>query len=309
MYNYIITTDDFSAANNKILEIKNSIKYELDEVSYDLEEDGIYSIIDELSTVSLFDTPKFVVVKSAEVLLTFSDKAVLELATIMNDMDSSNVLILLSTKGFDTKSEKYQRIKRFSTYIDIKMKNISLDKFAIRELEKDEYKIDNEALSLLCSYSPNLSYLEQYIEVLKCYKMNDKKITDKDIIQMVQKPLDDNVYQLIEAVIKKDKKGTFACYNDLKIINLQPSYLVSLLISKFQELYNVQVLTKSGLNQNDISNLFNVSSGRAYYMIKNAKSISINEIKNNLEYLNKLEYEIKSGKVDQALGLELYFLR
>ena len=227
----------------------------------------------------------------------------------MNDMDSSNVLILLSTKGFDTKSEKYQRIKRFSTYIDIKMKNISLDKFAIRELEKDEYKIDNEALSLLCSYSPNLSYLEQYIEVLKCYKMNDKKITDKDIIQMVQKPLDDNVYQLIEAVIKKDKKGTFACYNDLKIINLQPSYLVSLLISKFQELYNVQVLTKSGLNQNDISNLFNVSSGRAYYMIKNAKSISINEIKNNLEYLNKLEYEIKSGKVDQALGLELYFLR
>ena len=139
--------------------------------------------------------------------------------------------------------------------------------------------------------------------------MNDKKITDKDIIQMVQKPLDDNVYQLIEAVIKKDKKGTFACYNDLKIINLQPSYLVSLLISKFQELYNVQVLTKSGLNQNDISNLFNVSSGRAYYMIKNAKSISINEIKNNLEYLNKLEYEIKSGKVDQALGLELYFLR
>ena len=46
-----------------------------------------------------------------------------------------------------------------------------------------------------------------------------------------------------------------------------------------------------------------------YYMIKNAKSSSMKKIKDNLELLNQLEYDIKSGKIDQSLGLELYLLK
>ena len=44
-------------------------------------------------------------------------------------------------------------------------------------------------------------------------------------------------------------------------------------------------------------------------MIKNAKSSSMKKIKDNLELLNQLEYDIKSGKIDQSLGLELYLLK
>ena len=44
-------------------------------------------------------------------------------------------------------------------------------------------------------------------------------------------------------------------------------------------------------------------------MIKNAKNTTMQKIKDNLSLLNKLEYDIKSGKIEQSLGLELYFLR
>ncbi len=100
----------------------------------------------------------------------------------------------------------------------------------------------------------------------------------------------------------------FSCFKDLKLRSIQASYLVSLILNKFQELYNVSILIKSNTSQADIASLFNVSSGRAYYMIKNAKNTNINKIKRNLSLLNELDYKIKSGKIDQNLGLELYFL-
>ena len=309
MHSYIITTDDFKAGIKKIEEIRKSIPHELEDVSYDLDEDGVYSLIDELTTVSLFNDPKLVVVKSPEELFSASDKKINELCMAMNDTASENVLILLFTKSFDYKNEKYLKLKRFASTIDIKLKNIPLDKLALDILSEDGYTIDNDALSLLVSYSENMSMMLESIEILKCYTKDQKRISNKDVLLLVKKPLDDNVYELIEAVLKRDKKRIFQSYNDLKIINMQPSFLVSMLINKFQELYNVSVLVKGGMNQADIAELFNVSSGRAYYMLKNSKSSSLSDIKLNLDRLNKLEYDIKSGRCDQSLGLELYFLK
>ena len=87
------------------------------------------------------------------------------------------------------------------------------------------------------------------------------------------------------------------------------SYIVSLLINKFQELYNTYILSKANMSQADIANVFHVSSGRAYYMLKNVKKLSLDKIKQNLELLNDLDYNIKSGKLDQNIGLELYLLK
>lgn len=309
MYNYIITTDDVTAGMNKVDEIRRSFNIEFDESSYDLDDDGIYSVIDELSTISLFDTTKFIIVKSSEGICKIGDKALKELCSIMNDINSNNVLVLFSTKGFDYKNENYVKIKRYATTIDIKIKNISIDKFIIDSFQSDGYQIDNQSISLMTSYIDNLSSAMSYIDILKAYKYNEKKINVSDVKKMVSKPLEDNVYQLVEAVLEKNKKRVFSCYNDLKVINVQPSYIVSMLLNKFQEMYNVYTLIKGGMNQTDIQELFNVSSGRAYYMVKNSKSTNMNDIKNNLKLLNELEYGIKSGHVEQNLGLELYFLK
>ncbi|MCR5231202.1 MAG: hypothetical protein K6B64_00975 [Acholeplasmatales bacterium] len=79
MFNYIISTDDISAAMKKIEEIKKSLSSEYDDIGYDLEEESVYSLIDELTTISLFDAPKFIVVKGSEAIEGVSDKIALEL--------------------------------------------------------------------------------------------------------------------------------------------------------------------------------------------------------------------------------------
>lgn len=309
MYNYIISSDDTLLCNKKIEELQKQFNMEMDINNYDLAEDGIYSIIDDLTTISLFDLPKFLIVRSFEEISNISDNALQELLKAINDVNSNNIIVFVTFKNIDSKNTNANKIKKYCTNIDIRIKNMSMPEYTLKRFNDDGYQVDNQAVSLLCSYVDSFELLGQYIDILEAYKLNEKIITDNDIRIMVSEPIENNVYQLVEAVLKNDKAIVFKYYNDLKLMNIQPSYLLSLLITKFQELYNVYILVRAKYQQNDLAELFNVSLGRAYYMIKNAKSTTMQKIKENLNLLNKLELDIKSGRIDQSLGLELYFLR
>ena len=145
-------------------------------------------------------------------------------------------------------------------------------------------------------------------DIIALVKYEEKKITTSDVMLLIPSPLDDNVYSLIDAVLANNKKLMLKGYQDMKLKSMQASNLVSMLLNKFQEIYNVNVLIKSGFNQGMLAETLNISSGRAYYMIKNAKSYSMKDIKKHLDLLNELDYKIKTGQIDQNLGLELYFL-
>ncbi len=309
MFNYLILGDDFESINLKIEEIKKNFESDFEFSKYDLKEDDLYQIVDDINTVSLFDSLKFVIVKNASEIENTSEKKLNELLKIMNNYNSNNVLVLVEANKLDLKNEKIARLKKYSTYIEIKTKNLMLDDLAKKILDDNGYKYDIDAIDLLKDYSQNYTAIKNNLDILMMYKADTKEITFKDINLMITKPLDDNIYDLVNAVLSKNKQSIFSHYNDLKTKNVQATYILGLLINKFQEIYNVFILAKSGMNQEKIAEIFNVSSGRAYYMIKNTRNTNLNEIKRNLDDLNELEFKIKSGVIDQTLGLELYFLK
>jgi DNA polymerase-3 subunit delta len=309
MYNYLISSDDTEALNNKIEEIYKSFNLEFDVTRYDLEEDNIYNIIDELSTISLFDNPKFVIAKALGKLALASERQINELLMVMNNKDSNNVLVLTCLDKIDFKNDNLAKVRKYSVYFDIRIKNIPLDTYAHDYLLKNGYTIDSQALSELVKYSVNLATLRNNLDILISFKDENKRIEEKDVSKMIKQPLEDNIFQLIDMVLAKNKKAVFKMYNDFRIENIPPTYIISMLINKFQEMYDVYHLAKGGADQQSIMDLYNVSSGKAYYMLKNSKAASLDEIKNNLNELMDLDYKIKSGKVDQYLGLELYLLR
>ena len=306
--NFIILADDYQALEDKINEIKNSLEIATTVDTYDLTEDSLYSLIDELTTISLFGETKFVVAKNANEIIAKEQNGFKELLKTMNDQNSDNVLVLVFMGNVDFGNSQYQSLKRFATTFDVRVKNLSLDEYAKKKLQEDGFIINDAAMKLLVSYSDGITKLKNNIEQLECFKALEKEITEADIFKLIAAPLDDDVYALIEAVLSNNKKQMLKGYKDLKLRSILASNLVSLFINKFQEIYNVSILVQKGYNQASIADLLNVSSGRAYYMIKNAKSYNLSHIKKQLNLLYDLDYKIKTGQIDQDLGLELYFL-
>ena len=307
MHTYIIEADDIAALNLKIEEIKSKIP-DCDFSQYDMDEDDIYEVIDELKTISMFDNTKVVLAKNGEGLFKATGEQAFELQKTLVDTSNENVLIVAITRDY-VGNELFNKIKRFSTNINLQIKNIPLDEFAKKEFENDNFNVLDDTINMLIQYSGDMSSLRCNIDLLKCYKWDSKSITKEDIEFMITRPLDDNVYDIINAFISRDKKRVFMLYNDLKTLNIKPPFLISLLINKMIEMYNVYILAKARTSQDEIARIFNVKSGRAYYMIKNVNKVSLNEIKNNLDELINLDYRIKSGKIDDSIGLELFLLK
>ena len=85
--------------------------------------------------------------------------------------------------------------------------------------------------------------------------------------------------------------------------------ILGMISSTFVDMITITKLMKMGHSQNDIAKFFNVSPGRAYYMIKNAKSFKPVDLENYVEKLANLDYKIKSGQIDKNIGLDLLIIQ
>ncbi|MDE6656298.1 MAG: hypothetical protein K2J85_04820, partial [Anaeroplasmataceae bacterium] len=224
--NFIILADDYLAVDRKIEEIKKGFDLEVEPIVYNAEDEGTYAIVDELTTVSLFDETKFVIVRNAESLLSKSDSAFLELLKAMNDQNSSNILILVFMGTVDMANEQYQKLKRFSSVFEAKTKNINLEEYAINTFKEEGYLVDLDTIKLLVSYADGFAKLRGYMDQLECYKAEEKRITNADVTLLIPEPLDDNVYALIDAVLTNNKKLMLKGYQDMKLRSMQASNLI-----------------------------------------------------------------------------------
>ncbi len=313
MHNYIIVSDDKEALKDKIEEIKKTLTIEYDYSNYDLDSDDIYDVLDEIQTFSMFGNPKFIIVSSFEKIVNVSEAKLNELTAQINDLSSENYLIFTSIKSPDFKLPNLANIRKYSTLIDVNTRNFSFDSYIKKYLSSEGYEIDSAAIPVLISYVDGISSLKQALDLLMCYKLEEKRIVIDDILKMISKPLDDDLYALTNKVLDNDKRGIMESYRDLKIRNIAPTFIISLLIAKFQELYNAYMIAEGTRSVNEakkkIAEVFGIPEKRAFYIANNTRNTNIKAILKNLKALDELDYNIKSGNIDQFIGLELYFLR
>jgi len=138
----------------------------------------------------------------------------------------------------------------------------------------------------------------------------DREIINSEMVmQITSKDIDENIFNLVNALIEKNKVKLMDIYNDLKEINTSEIWMLSTLSNKFMEMLHTKSLLSLGYSQKDIMSYFRVSSGRAYYMKKNAEEISYSQLEKHITDLADLDYRIKSGKIDKTNGLELFLLK
>ena len=101
------------------------------------------------------------------------------------------------------------------------MKSVNLEEYARGSFIEDRYTINDDALNILCNSSTSLSLLKCNIEILKCYTVDEKNITGDIVDMMIAKPLDENLYDMINAVLKNDKKLIFDVLNELKKVTIK----------------------------------------------------------------------------------------
>lgn len=309
MNTYLIYGNDYGLIKREIDKIINGI---IDVVKYDLSASNVSEVIEEASCMSLFGDKKVVIGENA-LFLTGTNTSVNHdidyLTSYVNAENHDNIVILTVVQ--DKLDERKKIVKLLKKNVTVIHKETidekDLPKFVIKEFLNNGYKIDYKTASYFVDYvGKNVDILLSEINKMIIYKDTDKEIFIEDILNISSKGFNDNVFDLSDAIMKKDFKKIFSCYNDLMILKEEPIKIIALLASQFTLVYQSKLLSKEGFMSKDIASTLKVHP----YRVKLALEANYPdfELKDILKKLHNLDYEIKTGKVDKIVGLENFLL-
>ena len=147
------------------------------------------------------------------------------------------------------------------------------------------------------------------IEKLTSYIGKNGTIKSSDIRLLVPRNVNNEIYELIKAIIEQDLTKIHSIYDNLITHTKDSMTIISLISNKFKELLSTYRLLKYGYSQSDIAKFYSVSTGKAYYLVQEAKSFKIQDLEYYVDKLAELDFQIKSGKIDKTIGLELFLLK
>lgn len=292
---------------NKLLEKLKVDEYNI--VKYDLMDSNFVDVIEELQTISFFQSQKVVLLSSILELYKLDQYDQERFISYLEKPNPDTVLIMYSSQIND--DENLPVTKALKLYAKIvKMQNIDkkeLPNIIKKSFHDDDYQINDQAITeLIERTNGDYQAIEQEITKLKLYAYDQKVITVQAIRLLVSKNLDDNIFELSSAIINKERTKAIQIYYDLLVSNVQPTMIVGYLSNRVRDLIHASLLISENYSQDMIAKHFQITDGRAYYMMRDAKKLNIDELEKYLEQLSNLDFDIKSGNIDARLGVELF---
>lgn len=307
---YLLYGDNNYLINKKIEEINKKID-KLSINTYDLENIDINNIIDDASTIDLFNDKKSIIVYNSYIFNATVNKKQKEqnlnnLEEYLNNSNPNTILIFVTNnQKLDERKKITKLIKKIGNVIEY---NNELD---IKKLTKelfDGYTISTECINVFIDRVGNDIYIiENEIEKIKLYK-DDNVITMDDIYLLTKKNINLDIFNLIENIINKDINNAYYEYQEI-IKQEEPIKILIMLANQFRIIYQAKELYKKGYTEGDIASTLGIHPYRIKLAISKSRNYDSKTILNYLYELANIDIDIKTGKIDPNLALELFILK
>lgn len=314
--NFLIYGDDKFLIKSNIRKIiekssidKNSI------IKYNMEENTIEDLINELNTYDMFQDKKLVICENSVFLSSevrrdkiYNTDILIE---YLKNSNPNSILILTLDGNIDERKKIYKEIKDLCTLLNCnKLNDYDLVNYVKNIFNKNGYKINQKCIDMLIKYVGNdLMNINNEINKLLLYKLEEKEINIDDINSVSSKNVHNNIFDLVNSVVKNNKNKIFEVYEDImKYENEEPTKIIVMLANEFRLILQCKILLKENLDERIIAKQLSVHPYRVKLAIQKGKNISFENLQKYLIDLANLDINIKSGKINKNIGLELFFL-
>lgn len=279
-------------------------------IHYDLLENASDDVLEDLQTVSFFAETKVIVVRNIQVIEQQGESVIQSWNAYLEKPNPDCILIVVLQELLPETNPIGKQLQKYAFLEKIKdMDKKEYPMFVRNLFTKYQYQITDQAIdALLERTNMDFQLIAQEAEKLMLFSYDSKEIDEKEVLLLVSRNLEENIFELTNALLSKNQQKTIEIFYDLVARNEDPIRILNNIVGKVRELMHAKLLIEKGYRQDQIADHFRIKSGRAYYLVRNAQSVTFEMLETHLSKLSKLDYEIKSGKIDKKLGLELYLL-
>ena len=272
--------------------------------------------------VVVLENPKFLAVKSKEeakedeiVDLEKEDRDFVrqkvdvdKLIEYLKKPNETTTLIIIydaletPNKKFITMLTPYLKHEKFDLLSEEQFKQL-----IIKDLKDRNISIEKKALNELIERLPNS--IENWQRELEKLTLYPKTITEDVVKSLVSRPLEDDAFELTNALFSGDLSKALIVFKDLTVNRIEVFSLIGLISASLRMMSQVLMLSEMGKRDDEIASILDISSGRLYYIKKDIKNRSCQDILKVLNDLSELDQNIKSGIIDGQTGLELFIIK
>lgn len=312
---YLFTGTAEIFIQNRISRIISSYdKQQVTIIKYDMEQTSFSRVLEDACTIPFLEDLKIIILRNPTFLTTKGDlanDAKNFIKYLKKPVDTSIIIINATNITPNPSNEIYKALKNYAMIIDYSdSEEIEIKGWITRTAASRNIEIKDSAVNLFLEYinSDQVRMVNELDKIMN-YVGEGGTIDDKVVKLLVTRDLSKEVFNLIKAIIAKDLIKTNKIYQTLALQTKDIQGVIAMISNSFKDLLTTAKLLKSGYSQHDISRFYNVSSSRAYYIVKDAKNFRIEDLEEYIIKMADLDYKIKSGKIDKNIGIELILLQ
>lgn len=285
--------------------------------SYDMEATPLAVALDDAMAAPFFGERRLVLVNKPYFFTGEKGPSKIEhdldsLSSYLKHPEPSTILVFLASyEKLDGRKKIVKELKKAAVVVDTS----PLDEVHARQqikatLANDHYSIDNEAIDELVQRT-NADYemMNSNLSKLELLTYQDRHISQQAVKDLVPQSLDENVFDLVNAVLKHDQTRSIDLYDQLIAGQQPPLRINAVLISQFRLLLQIKVLSSRGLSQGSLAQKLKVHPYRVKLGLRTVRNFSLLALENAYLGLVNIEKALKTTQRDPKLLFQLFMLQ
>ena len=225
-------------------------------------------------------------------------------------------LIVFAEGKLDSKRRIVKLLKRDAQVLEVtELKEQELRAHFTEEIKSLGLAIDSPAFEqLLIKSGFDFSEIQKNLEFLKTYK-GASSITISDIEEAIPKTLQDNLFDLIQMILKKQIDPARSLVKDLRLQGEDEIKLLAILLSQFRVYTQVKLLKQDGRTESQIVSDLSELTGRKVnpyqvkFALRDSRGISLSYLEQAICLLIDTDFQMKSGTYEKDYLLDLALLK
>ncbi len=175
-----------------------------------------------------------------------------------------------------------------------------------KRIKENGFRIDKQALSTLAILVGNNSrQLDKEIKKLTALKYKEKVITEEDVKSLVKAGLDTNIFNLTDALAKKDLKGSQRVIKNIVDSGESLQSVLSMIAFQFRNLILIKIAEEEKIPKQELLKKSGMHPFVHQKTLAQLKNFSFEKLKKIYKLILDTDITIKTGEKEEGLAIDL----
>ncbi|MBD2844480.1 DNA polymerase III subunit delta [Paenibacillus sp. IB182496] len=271
----------------------------------------------EAETVPFFVPRKIVIVRDQTLLAAGGkETAKLEhqpdrlLEYLKQPSETSTIVLMVLADKLDERRKLVKRLKDQDALLPFaELQGAELMRWMQRRVQEQRRELAEAAAELLAvRCGGDLQRVAQELDKLCLHAGPDGRIAPDHVEALTEATVDEDVFALVDAITALEAGKAIAIYRALLLRREEPIKIAALLARQFRIMLQIKELDGQQYGQQQIAAQLGLHPYAVKLAAEKSRRFARGVLAAHLAKLAELDYQMKTGRLDKALGLELFLL-